>query len=95
MSENAVWSIISLHCPHTIHHVSSSACSLFDLGEFGVPIAFIGMAYIIIASPYLLQGGKRKKDRSLPMDDDGTILLGARLTEWSPAAGRTVKRSGL
>lgn len=73
----------------------SMQMGLFDLGEFGVPIAFIGMAYIIIASPYLLPGGKRKEDRTLPTDDDGTILLGARLTKWSPAAGRTVKRSGL
>ena len=69
--------------------------SLFDIGEFGIPIAMIGMSYIIIASPYLLPGGKRKDDTTLPADDDGTILLGARLTKWSPAAGRTVKRSGL
>lgn len=69
--------------------------SLFDIGEFGIPIAMIGMSYIIIASPYLLPGGKRKDDTTLPTDDDGTILLGARLTKWSPAAGRTVKRSGL
>lgn len=69
--------------------------SLFDIGEFGIPIAMIGMSYIIIVSPYLLPGGKRKDDTTLPADDDGTILLGARLTKWSPAAGRTVKRSGL
>jgi len=53
------------------------------------------MSYIIIASPFLLPGGRRKGDTTLPIDDDGTILLGARLTKWSPAAGRTVKRSGL
>jgi len=67
---------------------------LFDLGQFGVPIAFIGMSYIIIASPYLLPGGIRKDDAAAPIDD-GTLLLGARLTKWSPAVGRTVKRSGL
>jgi len=67
---------------------------LFDLGEFGVPIALVGMSYILISSPYLLPGGKRKADTALPTDD-GTILLGARLTKFSPAAGRTVKRSGL
>ena len=70
---------------------------LFDLGEFGVPIALIGISYIIIAAPYLLPGGKHqcgRRDTALPVDD-GTILLGARLTKWSPAAGRTVKRSGL
>ncbi|KAL7547487.1 hypothetical protein ACHAWF_010781 [Thalassiosira exigua] len=73
----------------------SMQLGLFELGEFGVPILFIGVSYIIIASPYLLPGGKGKKDTALPIDDDGTILLGARLTKWSPAAGRTVKRSGL
>lgn len=67
---------------------------LFDLGEFGVPVALIGMTYILFASPYLLPGSARRKDNVIP-DDDGTILLGARLTRWSPAAGRSVKRSGL
>ena len=67
---------------------------LFDLGVYGVPIAFIGMAYILLASPYLLPGGRGKKDTTPPADD-GTILLGARLTKWSPAAGRTIRRSGL
>lgn len=73
----------------------SMKMGLFDLGEFGVPIALIGMSYIIIASPYLLPGGRSKGDTALPIDDDGTILLGARMTKWSPANGRTVKRSGL
>ena len=53
------------------------------------------MSYIIIAAPFLLPGGRRKGDTNLPIDDDGSILLGARLTKFSPAAGRTVKRSGL
>ena len=68
---------------------------LFDLGEYGVPIALVGISYLIVASPYLLPGGRRKEDTTLPVDDDGSILLGARLTKWSPAAGRTVERSGL
>mmetsp|Transcript_1386 Transcript_1386/g.2449 ORF Transcript_1386/g.2449 Transcript_1386/m.2449 type:complete len:166 (+) Transcript_1386:204-701(+) len=42
---------------------------LFDLGQFGVPIAFIGMSYIIIASPYLLPGGIGKDDAAPPIDD--------------------------
>ena len=75
--------------------LSHASYSLFDLGEFGVPVALIGMAYILVASPFLLPGGRRKGEAALPMDDDGTILLGARLTQWSPAANRTVKRSGL
>ncbi|KAL7518562.1 hypothetical protein ACHAWX_003377 [Stephanocyclus meneghinianus] len=72
----------------------SMSIGLFDLGEFGVPVALIGMTYVLIASPYLLPGSGRRKDSALP-DDDGTILMGARLTRWSPAAGRSVKRSGL
>ena len=53
-----------------------------------------GISYILIFSTILLPGG--------PADADGssgtvlnTILLGARLMQWSLAAGRTVKRSGL
>jgi di/tricarboxylate transporter len=68
---------------------------LFDLGVYGVPVLFIGLAYIIVASQYLLPGGKTRQDTADPIDDDGTILLAARLTKWSPAAGTTVKRSGL
>ena len=66
---------------------------LFDLAEFGIPVALIGVTYIIIASPYLLPGGKKssRKDDSVPLDD-GTILLGARLTKWSPAANRVSGR---
>jgi len=70
---------------------------LFDLGKFGVPIAMAGMCYILLASPLLLPGGKGQKSSSgsIPMDNQEDILLGARLAPWSPAAGRSVKRSGL
>ena len=72
----------------------SMQIGLFDLGEYGIPVALIGTTYILFASPYLLPGSRRRKDNTIP-DDDGSILLGARLTKWSPAAGRSVKRSGL
>jgi hypothetical protein len=71
---------------------------LFDLGEYGVPIAMAGICYILLASPVLLPGGKGRKDGergSIPMDNQEDVLLGARLAPWSPAAGRSVKRSGL
>lgn len=71
---------------------------LFDLGQYGVPIALTGIAYILIASPFLLPGGAggNKNNRGpVPSDNQEDILLGARLTPWSPAAGRSVKRSGL
>lgn len=68
---------------------------LFSLGRYGVPIAILGFAYIVLFSPCTLPGGvRKKKDRDIPMDD-GNILLGALMTQWSPAVGRTVKRSGL
>ena len=69
---------------------------LFDLGEYGVPVAMAGIAYILIASPFLLPGGKGGDAAALLPDGGGeSILLGARLTKWSPAAGRSVQRSGL
>mmetsp|Transcript_13946 Transcript_13946/g.31658 ORF Transcript_13946/g.31658 Transcript_13946/m.31658 type:complete len:1331 (-) Transcript_13946:148-4140(-) len=73
---------------------------LFDLGQFGVPIAMAGVAYIIIASPFLLPGGAGRQNKSGQNAIDATgeaedLLLGARLTPWSPAVNRTVQRSGL
>ena len=51
------------------------AIGLFDLGEYGVPILFIGMSYVIIASPYLLPGGKRGgEERTMPIDDEDVLL---------------------
>jgi di/tricarboxylate transporter len=60
---------------------------LFDVGEFGVPLALIGIAYVLLFSPWLLPGEIEQEEEA--------ILLGARVTPWSPAAGRTVQRSGL
>jgi hypothetical protein len=72
---------------------------LFDLGQYGVPVAMAGICYILLVSPFLLPGGSRQKDSNrgggLPFDSQEDILLGARLAAWSPAAGRSVKRSGL
>eukprot|EP00980_Cylindrotheca_fusiformis_P030570 scaffold25049_cov127-Cylindrotheca_fusiformis.AAC.2 len=70
---------------------------LFDLGLYGVPVALAGICYILLASPWLLPGGsgKRRGGSTIPLDNQEDILLGARLAPWSPAAGRSVKRSGL
>ena len=68
---------------------------LFDLGEYGVPVAIIGLSYILIASPFLLPGARHQSDSVDILGDGDDLLLGARLTQWSPAAGRSVKRSGL
>lgn len=74
---------------------------LFDLGIYGVPIAMAGIAYTLFFSTFLLPGGsrfianKKGEEAENPADLDDSILLGARLTKWSAAATRTVKRSGL
>jgi di/tricarboxylate transporter len=77
---------------------------LFDLGQYGVPVAMAGIAYVLVMSPFLLPGGKSggSKDGSGGsagndnlIDSSNDILLGARLTQWSPAAGRSVQRSNL
>lgn len=67
--------------------------SLFDVTPYGVPVALMGIAYLIIFGPLLLPG-RRSGSGGSPFDGD-EILLGARITPWSPAAGRSVKRSGL
>lgn len=75
----------------------STSIGLFDLGYYGVPVALAGICYILLASPWLLPGGSGSSNRNstMPLDSHEEILLGARLTPWSPAAGRSVKRSGL
>jgi len=62
---------------------------LFDLSIYGVPIALIGLSYILLFSPCLLPNISTEKT------DTSSILLRARLMKWSSAVGRSVKRSGL
>jgi len=70
--------------------------SLFGLGQYGVPVAMAGITYVLLATPYLLARGRHRMDASSPVATAfENVLLGARLTQWSPAAGRTVQRSGL
>lgn len=69
---------------------ASGNIGLFDLAIYGVPNAMIGMAYMLALAPFLLPYGKTQA--STDVDD---LLLGARVMPWSPAAGRTYKRSGL
>jgi di/tricarboxylate transporter len=63
---------------------------IFDIALYGVPSLLIGLSYIMAFSPFLLPHGRKAVNT-----DSDTILLGARATAWSPAAGRTVRRSGL
>ena len=80
----------------------SVSIGLFDLGQFGVPIAMAGLSYVLLVSSCLLPGSKQSTSNGndggaaiLPLKNSEDILLGARLSPWSPAAGRSVKRSGL
>ena len=68
---------------------------LFDVGVYGVPVAIVGLTYILITAPFFLPFGRSSKTGVDSAHDSDALLLGARLTPWSPAAGRTVKRSGL
>ena len=83
---------------------------LFDLSLYGVPIAMVGIVYILLASPLLLPGGKGTSLKCVgggagtgalditgggSSDGGQDLLLGAKLMPWSPASGRSVKRSGL
>ena len=68
---------------------------LFDLGLYGVPIAMVGISYLLIATPFLLPGGAGRGNASMQSSSVASILLGARLTKFSTGAGRSVKRSGL
>ena len=72
--------------------------SLFAISKYGVPVALVGVAYVILMTPILLVRNDRHRLLLTSRDannNDDDILLGARLTQWSPASGRTIKRSGL
>jgi hypothetical protein len=74
---------------------------LFDLAVFGVPNAMIGIAYMLAFAPFLLPYAARGQSATTPvrkqggLGDDDVLLFGARVKPWSPAAGRSYKRSGL
>jgi di/tricarboxylate transporter len=68
----------------------ASEIGLFDIAIYGVPNAMIGIAYMLAFAPFLLPKGGTQTSTEVD-----SILLGARVTAWSPAAGQTVKRSGL
>ena len=63
---------------------------LFDLGKYGVPVAAVGMGYIVCFSTLLLP---HKTDEVEEVDDE--LFVRARILKWSPTAGRTVRESGM
>ena len=70
--------------------------SLFAITPYGVPVALVGVAYVLLATPLLLDRKNRRGGADTNINNNiDDILLGARLTQWSPAAGRTIRRSGL
>jgi di/tricarboxylate transporter len=68
---------------------------MFDLAKYGVPLAMAGIAYILLAAPYLLKDHEHLEDSVQSLNDSPDLLVRARVTKWSPAVGRTVQRSGL
>jgi Citrate transporter len=75
---------------------ASANFGLFGLAVYGVPNMMIGLAYILVCSPFLLRMGKGRNKNSHNMVGSGDgILLGALVECWSPVAGRTYKQSGL
>ena len=71
---------------------------LFDVAVYGVPNAIIGVLYIICFSTTILPGGRNANNGAnvtLATVESDDLLVGARVLPYSPAAGRTVKRSGL
>ena len=68
---------------------------LFALGQYGVPVTLVGITYVILATPLLLARRGGGTHQSLLAEETEDVLLPARLTQWSPAAGRTIQRSGL
>jgi di/tricarboxylate transporter len=84
---------------------ASGNIGLFDVAIYGVPNAMIGLAYMLAFSPFLLPMGRRRRQGgaggansatgSASAADSDDLLLGAVVKPWSPAAGRTYKRSGL
>jgi di/tricarboxylate transporter len=70
----------------------------FEVGKYGVPNAIIGISYMLIFGTFILPFGRNTAkggEAQLATGDYDDLLVGARVLSWSPAAGRTVKRSGL
>jgi len=78
---------------------------LFDLGKYGVPVAFSGIVYVLIFSRYLLPGGNLQRGRRTGSssqanraerdNDNEDVIVGAKVTPWSDAVGRTIEASGM
>eukprot|EP00518_Triparma_eleuthera_P023053 CAMPEP_0197561558 /NCGR_PEP_ID=MMETSP1320-20131121/25394_1 /TAXON_ID=91990 /ORGANISM="Bolidomonas sp., Strain RCC2347" /LENGTH=384 /DNA_ID=CAMNT_0043123213 /DNA_START=159 /DNA_END=1310 /DNA_ORIENTATION=- len=94
--------------PPTPYCGSSQTIGLFSLGQYGVPVALVGIGYILLLSPSLLPhpgsgsssseplvagGGGNRAHAAMARDDD--LLVSARITKWSQADGKTVRESGL
>ena len=68
---------------------------MFTLSMYGVPVAMSGMAYILVASPFLLPGGKNAKDGAASDDDasgqiEDSLAVGAVVAPKSPVIDQPV-----
>ena len=66
---------------------------LFGIALYGIPVTFIGIAYVVFMTPFLL--ARSNDNTTMNNMDKDDLLLGARVTQYSPCADRTIKRSGL
>eukprot|EP00223_Ostreococcus_mediterraneus_P003509 CAMPEP_0179605312 /NCGR_PEP_ID=MMETSP0930-20121108/851_1 /TAXON_ID=548131 ORGANISM="Ostreococcus mediterraneus, Strain clade-D-RCC1621" /NCGR_SAMPLE_ID=MMETSP0930 /ASSEMBLY_ACC=CAM_ASM_000580 /LENGTH=1050 /DNA_ID=CAMNT_0021473727 /DNA_START=338 /DNA_END=3486 /DNA_ORIENTATION=+ len=71
------------------------ALGLFELSKFGVPVLLSGMAYMLVAAPVLLPGGRRRgkdgedDDFAASMDVDN-LTVGAVIPRGSPVVDSKV-----
>ena len=68
---------------------------LFALSLYGVPVAMSGMAYILIASPFLLPGGRGRRDAASGADGEDDLIedslaVGAVVAPKSPVIDQPV-----
>jgi di/tricarboxylate transporter len=64
---------------------------LFGLSIYGVPVALLGIAYMVLFTPLLLARNNPQHSTVVQDDNDASdpLLLRAKVTQFSPAADRT------
>ena len=66
------------------------ALGLFELSKFGVPVLLSGMAYMLVAAPVLLPGGRRRGNEDAASMDVDNLTVGAVIPRGSPVVDSKV-----
>lgn len=66
---------------------------MFTISRVGVPVALVGVAYVLLAGRWLLPDRTSVQQRSL--EQSRQYMAAMRLREGSPLVGRTVEQAGL